>query len=108
MISPKATNVIDNINYNYYNVNNYYNRETKGILNMYTEDRKEEIRLQVIDYLRRNKISPSSLAVIIKMRPQTLKSFLDSSKSTQFVTLTTIEQWLEEYDHVDFRISKNK
>lgn len=75
---------------------------------MHTEEKIERLRKQVIDYLSRNKISPSSLAVIMGMRPTTLRSFLDLSRKPQFVTLDSIERWLEEYDHVDFRVKGKK
>lgn len=76
--------------------------------NMYTEERIERLRKQVIDYLSRNKIAPSSLAIIMQMAPGTLRSFLDLSRKPQFVTLSAVERWLEEYDHADFIFSKKK
>lgn len=70
---------------------------------MYSDEKREKIRQQVKDYLDRNRISPSSLATIMKMRPATLLSFMDHTIKAQYTTVRTIEKWLQEYDLVDFR-----
>ncbi len=70
----------------------------------YTEQEIDKVREHVIGYLKRNKISPTSLAALIGVEPQTLSAFLKKTKKPQTMKIYTIQQWLEEYDHVDFRI----
>lgn len=71
---------------------------------MYSDTEREQIRLQVIEYLERTKLSDVSLAALMKIQPSTLKNFLTLQVKPHPKTLKAIEKWLEEYDHVDFRV----
>lgn len=70
---------------------------------MYTDTEREQIRLQVIEYLERTQLNDVSLAILMKIQPPTLKNFLTLQVKPHPKTLKTIERWLDEYDHVDFR-----
>ena len=69
----------------------------------FTEEQINSVRDQLIEYLMRNRISPSSLAVLIGIEPQTLTAFLKKTKKPQVMKIFAMKKWLEEYDLVDFR-----